>query len=200
MVTQARLIASDAQTVEELREAFAAFDPGGLAATAGAMVFAAGNATADLAFVGDVPAAEDDRSGIPFSGPAGRLLDAMLHSIGLDRERVLLTHLLPWRPPGDRQPSDLEIACCTPFLHRHLALRRPRWVVAMGSVTTRALLDRTDAVARKRGKWVASTVPGIPTAVPVLPTFHPAMLRARPQNKALAWADLRLLYRTITAK
>jgi uracil-DNA glycosylase family 4 len=197
IVAQARAAAANAASFEALQAALTALDPGGLARTAGAMAFAAGDAAADLVIVGDVAGEEDDRSGSPFSGPAGQLLDAMLQSIGLDRARVRLTNLLPWRPPGGRPPSDLEIACCLPFLHRHLALVQPQWVVAMGSLTTRALLGRDAAAPRKRGNWVAATVPGLPSEVKVLPTFHPAQLRLRPDSKQLAWADWRLLLRTM---
>ena len=196
--SRARHAAAAASSAEELRDALARFDAFGLAATATSLVFADGNPQSGLVLVGDAPGAEEDASGIAFSGPAGRLLDRMLASIGLDRARALLTVLVPWRPPGGRAPNEAEVACCLPFLQRHLALLRPALVVTLGALPARALLDRRDPVSRLRGRWVEIAVPGLEAPVKLLPMLHPSQLLARPEQKALAWADLRLLRRTLS--
>lgn len=197
LVARARQAAEAAGSVAELRAALARFDAFGLAATATSMVFADGNPRARLVLVGDAPGAEEDASGVAFSGPAGRLLDRMLASIGLDRTQVLLTTVIPWRPPGGRPPSEAEIAGCLPFLHRHLALLRPRHIVVLGAVAARALLMRRDPISRLRGRWTEIAVPGLEATVPALPMLQPTQLMARPELKAHAWADLRLLRRTL---
>src|SRR5208337_4195647 len=92
-----------------------------------------------LMLVGEGPGAEEDRVGKPFVGPSGQLLDRMLASIGLDRSRLLITNLIPWRPPGNRNPTDSEVLTCLPFLLRHIALVAPRRLVLLGGLATRAV-------------------------------------------------------------
>jgi len=197
MVAQARAAAAACATVDELRRALLVLDPGGLATTATAFVPTDGNPASGLVFLGDVPGEEEDRSGTAFAGPAGQLLDRMLASIGLDRTTVLLTNVVPWRPPGGRPPAELEVACCLPFLHRHLQLCGATRAVALGALATRALLGSDAALAKLRGRWTPAALPGRDDALAVLPTLHPLQLLARPGLKAAAWADLRLLHRTL---
>ena len=138
-------------TVEELRAALAGFDGCGLRDTATNLVFADGNPDARLMLIGDAPGPDEDRSGRPFIGRAGAYLDRMLASIGLDRTEVLLTMLIPWRPPGNRPPTDTEIAACLPFLMRHIALIRPQRLVLLGALPAKVLLgSRVPRKARRR--------------------------------------------------
>ncbi len=195
--SRARAAAEAAHGLEELAEALRVFDVFGLAATATSLVFGSGSRRPAVALIGDAPGEEEDVSGVAFSGPDGRLLDRMLGSIGLDRERVWLTTVVPWRPPGGRTPSAAEIACCLPFLHRQLALLRPPRLVTLGALPARALLGRPDSISRLRGRWMQAAVPGLPEPVPLLPMLHPTQLRTRPELKAAAWQDLRLLRRSI---
>jgi DNA polymerase len=196
IIARARVAAAGAADGDALRAALTALDPGGLATTAGSFVAEDGNAATGLVLLGDVPGEAEDRSGKAFSGPAGQLLDRMLASIGLDRTHLLLAHVVPWRPPGGRAPSELEIACCLPFLARNLQLWQARRVVAMGAIATRAMLGSGTALAKVRGRWSDARLPGL-NPIPVLPTHHPSQLLARPGLKAASWADLRALRRTI---
>jgi uracil-DNA glycosylase len=118
--------AAKAGTLEDLRSALTSFDGCALRDTASNLVFAAGDPASTTLIIGDPPAREEDRSGQPFAGPEGQLLDQMLISIGLTRADLMLTPLIPWRPPGGRPPSPGEIAICLPFLHRLIALMKPR--------------------------------------------------------------------------
>jgi DNA polymerase len=129
-------VAQAANSVAELRDALARFTDCPLAATATHLVFADGNPDAGLVLVGEAPGAEEDLSGKPFVGASGKFLDRMLASVGLDRSRYLITNLIPWRPPGNRAPTDAEVLMCLPFLQRHLALLRPRIVVTLGALST----------------------------------------------------------------
>src|SRR5208337_4796873 len=104
-----------------------------------------------LMLVGEGPGAEEDRAGRPFVGPSGQFLDRMLASIGLDRTRLLITNLIPWRPPGNRNPTDAEVLICLPFLLRHIALVRPRRLVLLGALATRALTGSEAGIRRMRG-------------------------------------------------
>ncbi len=192
-------LAGQAASREELRAALAGFDGCALAATATNLVFSDGNPDAGLVLIGEAPGAEEDRTGLPFVGAAGQLLDAMLASIGLDREKALILNVLPWRPPGNRTPSDEEMTICLPFLLRHLALVRPLRLVLLGALSTRALTGRSEGIRRLRGRWMEVSVPGLEKPVPALPTYHPAYLLRTQAAKREAWADLLMLRRALDA-
>jgi hypothetical protein len=113
--TQAAALAAACATLAELHAAIASFEGCALRDTATTTVFSDGNPRARIMLVGEAPGAEEDRAGVPFVGASGQLLDRMLASIGLDRTQVLITNILPWRPPGNRTPSEAEIATCLPF-------------------------------------------------------------------------------------
>jgi len=196
-VQRAQDVAAAAQTLAELRDALARFDGCALSTTATNLVFADGNPDSGLMLVGEGPGAEEDRAGKPFVGPSGQLLDRMLASIGLDRRQYVITNLIPWRPPGNRNPTDNEVLICLPFLLRHIALVRPRHLVLLGAMASRALLGGSIGITKLRGKWVEAAIPGLPAPVPTLPMLHPAYLLRSPGAKRDAWADLILLRRTL---
>lgn len=199
LAAQAAEIAAAARTREELRAALAAFEGCTLSATATSLVFSDGNPDAGLMFVGEAPGAEEDRAGRPFVGPSGQFLDRMLTSIGLDRTRFLITNLIPWRPPGNRNPTDAEVLLCLPFLHRHIALAQPRHLVLLGSLATKALTGSTAGIRRQRGRWLDVDIPGLPAPLPALPMYHPAYLLRTPGAKRDAWTDLLALRRRLDA-
>jgi DNA polymerase len=186
--------AAGASTLEELRAAIAAFDGCALRDTASHLVFAEGNPEASLLVIGEPPGADDDRSGTVLVGAAGAYLDHMLGSIGSQREELLLTPLIPWRPPGDRPPNPSELALCLPFLHRLIAIVAPRRLLLLGMLAARSLLPQSASRRRPRGAWM-DTADG----VPALPTFSPVELMRSPKDRRAAWADLRLLRRTLDA-
>ncbi len=196
-VERALQCAGAAATLEELRGAIAAFDGCGLRNTASNLVFAEGDPAARLLLIGEAPAADDDRSGSAFAGAAGAYLDRMLAAIALERGRLMLTPLIPWRPPGDRPPSAAELAVCLPFLHRLIALVAPRRLLLMGLLTTRSLLPQATSRRRPRGAWMDVRVQGTSLVLPALPTFSPAELMRDPSNRRAAWDDLRLLRATL---
>jgi uracil-DNA glycosylase family 4 len=198
-VRRAHEIAAAATTVADLRAALAAFDGCALAATATNLVFADGNPQSGLMLVGEGPGEEEDRTGKPFVGRSGQFLDRMLSSIGLDRSQYLITNLIPWRPPGNRNPTDAEVLVCLPFLLRHIALVRPRRLVLLGTLAARGILGGTAGITRMRGRWHTATVPGLDRAIPALPMLHPAYLLRNAGAKRDAWADLLLLKRSLDA-
>jgi len=198
-VARAEAAAEAADSLAALRTALAAFDGCALRETATSLVFADGDPSAPVMLVGEGPGAEEDRQGLPFVGPSGRLLDRMLASIGLAREAgdVYITNVLPWRPPGNRNPTDAEIAACLPFLKRHIALVRPRLLVLLGGVPARGLLGARDGITRLRGRWHQLELPGVDAPIPTLPTLHPAYLLRNPGAKRDAWHDLLALRRRL---
>ncbi len=187
---QAAQIAARCQTRQELREAREQFEGCGLKATATKMVFADGNPDSGLMFVGEAPGGEEDLAGLPFVGASGKLLDRMLGSVGITRADCLITNLIPWRPPGNRNPSDLEVAQCLPFLIRHIELVKPRLLVLLGAMASQSLTGRTEGIRRLRGQWTQIALPGLAEPVKTLPMFHPAYLLRNAAAKREAWLDL----------
>ena len=194
---RARDIAAACNTLEDLRAALGGFDGCPLSATATNLVFNDGNPETELMLIGEGPGADEDRAGKPFVGKSGQLLDRMLASIGLDRTKCLITNVVFWRPPGNRTPTDAEVQACLPFLHRQIALVRPKRLVLVGGLSAKALTGNPAGILRSRGKWVQVQVPGLAAPLPALPTLHPAYLLRTPGAKREAWADLVLLRRTL---
>jgi len=189
--------AGGASSLEELKAAIAAFDGCILRDTAGHLVFAEGDPDSGLVLIGEAPGADEDRTGHVFAGREGALLDKMLASIGLTREHMLLTPLIPWRPPGGRPASAGEVAICLPFLHRLIALIRPTRLVLLGLQTANAILPATARRRRANPAWVECTIPGLPGPLPGLALPGLTALLKNPLERRDAWAGLRLLRRTL---
>ncbi len=195
IAASARALAESAADLAALREALAAFDGCSLKNTATNLVFGTGQTPADVMLIGEAPGRDEDRQGLPFVGVSGQLLDVMLSYVGLSREEnVYITNILPWRPPGNRQPTDTEIAACLPFLARHIALVAPRVLVFLGGTAAKTLLGRSEGITRLRGQWHDYTSPALETVglapIPAIATLHPAYLLRQPAQKRAAWKDL----------
>ena len=186
----AQEIAAACTSLEQLVAAVRAFDGCALKRTATNTVIGDGNPEAALMIVGEAPGAEEDRQGLPFVGPAGRLLDRMLATIGLDRSAVYITNMLPWRPPGNRSPTAEELAICQPFLERQIELIAPRILVLVGGIAAKALLNRREGITRLRGRWFPFSTPRMEGTVQSTATFHPAYLLRTPSAKREVWRDL----------
>ncbi len=172
-----------------LRDALDAFEGCALKQTATNLVFARGNPAAPVMFIGEAPGADEDREGVPFVGASGRLLDRMLSYIGLDEQSAYITNILFWRPPGNRSPTDAEIAACLPFVRRHIALVRPRFLVTLGRPAMNTVLQVNSGINRARGRWI-DYAEGLDEPIPAMPTFHPAYLLRNPAQKREVWMDL----------
>ena len=183
----ARALAESAASLEELRRALAGFDDCPLKWTASNLVFGDGAADAEAMFIGEAPGADEDRQGLPFVGVSGQLLDRMMASIGLGRSNAYITNILPWRPPGNRTPTPAESTMCLPFLHRHIALVRPKVLVFLGGVSAATLLERREGITKLRGRWFDFARDGF--SIPAMPTYHPAYLLRQAALKRDAWRD-----------
>lgn len=186
---QAQALASEAMDLESLKTAIENFEGCNLKFTAKNMVFAEGNPNASLMLIGEAPGREEDVQGAPFMGHAGQLLDRMLQSIGQSRESVYLTNIIPWRPPGNRTPTAIEISMCLPFITRQIELVQPTHILMLGGASTKALLDVKEGIMRLRGKWHDYALPN-GTAIKALPTLQPDYLLRNPAHKRHAWFDL----------
>ena len=182
--------AQRASSIEELQATLANFEQCPLKNTATNLVFGDGCTSARIIFIGEAPGAEEDRRGVPFVGPSGRLLDRMLASIDLDRTKVFISNTIFWRPPGNRSPTSSEVATCMPFVERIIELIDPRILVALGGPAASALLGQAESVGRLRGRWFTYQTPRLSRPIPTTAIFHPAYLLRSPAQKRLAWRDL----------
>jgi DNA polymerase len=151
-------------------------------------VFSDGSPEARLMVVGEAPGAHEDRTGLPFVGPAGKLLDLMLASVGLSRrESVYICNVIKCRPPGNRNPAPDEIAACSPFLTRQIELVKPEALLAVGSFSAQLLTAKELPLGKLRGSVYSYE------GVPLVITYHPAALLRNPGWSRAAWDDLQLL-------
>jgi uracil-DNA glycosylase family 4 len=189
-----------AQSLEALREELLHFDGCALRHTAMNLVFSDGNPSSSIMFIGEAPGEDEDRQGKPFVGVSGKLLDRMLAPVGLNRGNIYISNILFWRPPGNRSPTDSEIAACLPFAERHLALIKPKYLVLLGGVAAKSLLRTKEGITRIRGRWTEYNPPlgsDLTEPIPCLPIYHPAYLLRQPTAKRQAWSDILLLIKRV---
>jgi uracil-DNA glycosylase len=191
VVQSAREIAAGASTLEDLRGALEQFDGCTLKRTASRLVFSDGSPQARVMLVGEAPGADEDRTGVPFVGRGGQLLDRMLGAIGLDRTSVYIANVVPWRPPGNRTPTPQEVAICHPFITRQIELVGPDILVLLGAAAMQALLGTKDGITKARGRWMEFT--SGQRRIRAIPMLHPAYLLRQPAHKGFAWRDWRAL-------
>lgn len=194
----ARARARDVDSLEELEALLAGFDGCPLRFTAKNLAFADGNPASKLMFIGEAPGADEDRVGKPFMGRSGQLLDRMMAAVGLDRTSAYVANVVPWRPPGNREPTPQELAICRPFLDRQIELVDPDIIVCLGSPATKAITGTKDGILKARGRFYPYALPS--REVRALATLHPAYLLRQPAQKRLAWRDFRLLRAALDGK
>ncbi|MDE2998905.1 MAG: uracil-DNA glycosylase [Gemmatimonadota bacterium] len=161
----------------------------GLCESRRAVVFGSGNPEADLMFVGEAPGAEEDRTGMPFVGPAGELLTRMIEAIGFQRDEVYIANVIKCRPPGNRDPKPEEVSTCKPFLERQIEYIQPVAICALGLFAARTLLETDEPMSSLRGRLFSYR------GIHLIPTYHPAALLRNRQWKRPAWEDLQHLRR-----
>lgn len=188
--------AAGCQSLEQLKKTVAAYPHCDLRGFAQNLVFSDGDPGARVMLVGEAPGADEDRQGKPFVGSSGKLLDRMFAAIGLRRDHqdpvhaLYITNVIPWRPPGNRNPSKIEIAMMSPFVERHVELVKPKILVAVGNFSCAVFVGET-GITRLRGNWF------VWRSIPVLPLFHPAYLLRGPGRKADSWHDMLLIQKKL---
>jgi uracil-DNA glycosylase len=186
-IAEARIAARAAASLEDLRGILETFEGCALRTTAKRLVFGDGDPNARLMFVGEAPGSEEDQQGIPFVGRSGQLLDRMLAAIGFDRKAVYIANIVPWRPPGNRDPSTHESQICLPFIQRQIELVDPDVLVCLGKPSMATLLGVTEGIRKARGKWLTYSTGT--RDIRAMATFHPAYLLRTPIEKRFAWRD-----------
>jgi len=196
-IMAARDAAKSANTLEELRALLEAFEGCMLRATATQLVFAAGTPKSRVMFVGEAPGRDEDISGVPFVGRSGQLLDRMMAAIELDRTKVYIANVVPWRPPGNRTPTPQETAICLPFIRRQIELADPDILVCLGQPSTQTLLGTREGITRTRGRWFKFDTGS--REIRAMATYHPAFLLRSPLQKRQAWRDFLALKKTLAS-
>jgi len=155
------------------------------------MVFSDGNIDSKIMLVGEGPGAQEDQEGLPFVGRAGKLLDKMLDSINLDRHKVYISNVVNYRPPKNRRPTDEEIKRYYPFLKLHIEIIDPKILVLLGSTALNAIIGNEEVISKARGRWIRKKIGNCEPNI--IASFHPAFLMRQPEQKKLAWIDLKLI-------
>ncbi|MQB08786.1 uracil-DNA glycosylase [Agrobacterium sp. ICMP 6402] len=187
-VAAARFAAESARSLAELKTALEGFSGCNLKNSARSTIFTQGDPASPVMILGPMPDADDDREGLPFAGKTGLLLDRMLAAIGLERSTIMLGNVVPWRPPGNRPPTQAEMDICRPFIERQIALAEPKHLLLLGNFTARFFFGGTGTIHTMRGQW--RDVAAGHLVLPALASLHPQELLNAPASKSLAWQDL----------
>ena len=157
------------------------------------LVFGVGNAQAEVMLIGEGPGEQEDLQGVPFVGPAGKLLDDMLEMIDLDRQKVYIANIVKCRPPRNRDPLNVEQEACRPWLNRQIALVNPKIIVCLGRIAAMALIREDFRITREHGQWFERD------GRRLMATYHPSALLRDVDKRPEAFMDLRALRKEIKA-
>ena len=155
------------------------------------LVFGNGNINSKIMIIGEGPGAQEDAKGEPFVGRAGKLLDKMLEAIQLNRTKVYISNVVNYRPPANRRPTEEEIARYLPYLKTHIEIINPKILILLGSTALNAIIGNKEVISRARGKWLQKEIGTIKPWI--IASFHPAFLMRQPEQKKLAWIDLKMV-------
>ena len=180
-----------AQKLEKLKKNIQLIKNCKLKKNATNLVFGNGNINSKIMIVGEGPGAQEDAKGIPFVGRAGKLLDKMLEAIQLNRTKTYISNVVNYRPPENRRPTEEEIVKYLPYLKTHIEIINPKILILLGSTALNAIVGNKEVISKARGKWyqreIGATKPWI------IASFHPAFLMRQPEQKKLAWIDLKMV-------
>ena len=157
------------------------------------LVFGVGNEQAEVMLIGEGPGEQEDLQGVPFVGPAGKLLDDMLEMIDLDRQKVYIANIVKCRPPRNRDPLNVEQEACRPWLNRQIALVNPKIIVCLGRIAAMALIREDFRITREHGQWFDRD------GRRLMATYHPSALLRDVDKRPEAFMDLRALRKEIKA-
>ena len=150
-------------------------------------VFGAGNKNADLLFVGEAPGDNEDKTGTPFVGRAGKLLNEYLDAVGIDRESVYIANILKCRPPKNRDPKPSEEDACIEYLHRQISLLKPKLIVCLGRISAKRLVSKSFKISSEHGAWFEYN------GIPITAVYHPALLLRDPRKKDEMMSDMQMI-------
>jgi uracil-DNA glycosylase family 4 len=186
-----RVLADKVNSLDELRRVVETFDGCDLKKGAKNTVFSDGIADSKIMLIGEAPGATEDEQGIPFCGESGKLLDNMLRTIGLTRDKnFYITNTIFWRPPANRTPTIDEIEICRPFVEKHIALIKPKLLILVGSTAVSSLLGANLQISKIRQEYYQYQNQYLDNPITTTALFHPAYLLRQPMQKKTTWYDL----------
>ena len=179
------------QKLEKLKKKISLIKNCELKKNAKNLVFADGNINSKIMIIGEGPGAQEDIAGTPFVGRAGKLLNKMLGAIKLNRDKVYISNVVNYRPPSNRRPTDKEIERYLPYLKSHIEIINPKILLLLGSTALNTIIGNEEVISKARGRWVQKE---IGTVKPwIIASFHPAFLMRQPEQKKMAWIDLKMI-------
>jgi len=179
----------DIGTIVDLANMVKNFNKCSLKKLATNTVFSDGDEQSDIMIIGEAPGNNEDLQGIPFCGDSGKLLNDMFESIGINREKLYISNMVFWRPPGNRNPTKEEIAICLPFVEKHIYLKNPKILIFVGAVASQNMLNLSGSMTNSRGKFFEYKNQYIHQPIKAIPIFHPSYLMRQPSKKKIAWQD-----------
>ena len=182
---QQQLLDQPGEQFEDLKKNCESCSRCQLRSGASRVVFGDGFNRASLLLVGEAPGADEDKTGVPFVGRAGQLLDRIFVAAEIDRTKVFITNVVKCRPPGNRLPLQPEVEACLPYLKKQIELINPQIIICLGALAAKKLINKNIAITRDRGKW--HDINGRR----VIATFHPAALLRDPSRKKEVWEDFK---------
>ena len=182
---------SKPEKLEKLKKAIESIKNCDLKKNATNLVFGDGNINSKVMIIGEGPGANEDKEGKPFVGRAGKLLNKMLEAIQLNRNKVYITNVVNFRPPENRKPTEDEITRYLPYLKSHIEIIKPKILFLLGSTALNALIGDEIVISKARGKWMEKNIGEL--KINVIASFHPAFLMRQPEQKKLAWIDLKMI-------
>ncbi len=191
IVAQAKKAAESAKNLAELRKAVENFEGCNLKKMATNTVFCDGSPNSKVMVIGEAPGNHEDLQGIPFCGDSGKVLDDMFRAINMTRkENFYITNVIFWRPPGNRRPTDEELAICRPFVERHIQLLNPEVLVLVGATSMAAILGLNEPISKIRGEFMDFAPKFLSRKIKTFTIFHPSYLMRQPAKKKVAWRDM----------
>lgn len=191
IIERARNIANQCQNLNELKKAVENFDGCNLKKMATNTVFSDGNPDSEIMVIGEAPGNNEDLQGIPFCGDSGILLNEMLNAVNLTRKKdFYITNVIFWRPPGNRRPSEEELAICRPFVEKHIQLFAPKVIILVGATAMSAILGINEPITKIRGRFLDYKPDFLSKNTKTFTIFHPSFLMRQPAKKKVAWQDM----------
>ena len=174
-------------TIDTLKEKLTSCNKCKLAKNRTKLVFGEGNIDSKIVFIGEAPGRDEDESGRPFVGRAGKLLTKIIEAIGFQREEVYIMNIVKCRPPENRNPENDEISACEPFMLRQIEIIKPKIICTLGSFASQTLLKTKVPISKLRGQFHDYH------GIKLMPTFHPAFLLRDPHKKREVWEDMKII-------
>ncbi len=185
---EARQLCDDSSSLEELKEKISNFEGCSIKQTATNTVFGRGVLNAKIMFIAEAPGTDEDRYGVPFAGKNALLLDKMIFAAGFDQQDCYFATILPWRPPGNRTPTESEISICLPFINKQIELVAPQYIFFLGGSASNHLLETNEPISKIRGKWLEYKYKN--KKFETITSFHPEYVLKNQEQKAKIWSDL----------